>query len=116
MKIMESTNKFAPDFRYVPLTDPLTCPFDEDSICCKASTDFPFTLLSSADLLPLSDNDDLEDLTDDLELVRLRFPVINSISSVSSGGTSSDWRSDAKSMPLFDRSLGAPCVSTFPCK
>lgn len=113
MKMMASTKKFAPDVRYVPLTDPFTCPLDEASICCSTSTDFPFSLLSSTDLC---DTNDFEDLTDDLELVRLRFPVMNGISSVSPTAGSSDIRSDAKSMPLFDRSFGSPCISTLPCK
>lgn len=108
---MANTKKFAPDVKYVPLIDPLTRPLDEASICWRASTDFPFTLLSS----PLSDNDDLDDRIDDRELVRLRFPIISSFSAVSSAITS-DLRSEAKSMPLFDRSFGAPCISTFPCK
>lgn len=101
--------------KYVPLTDPLTCPFEDASICCSGSTNFPFDLFSSPDLLALSDSDDLDDFTDDREFVRLRLTAFSETSSVSSvSSLSSDMRSDAKSMPLFDKSFGAPCVSTLP--
>lgn len=91
MNTIARMKKFAPDLRYVPLIDPLTCPLDDASICCNASTDFPFTLFSSFDLPSFSVNDNLEDLVDDLELVRLRFPPVSeTFSSFSSSVTSSD--------------------------